>query len=51
MPGYQRKGPLESIDIRLEKDKGEEFKKMVDAAKSILDSIGTSSAVASDSKK
>lgn len=50
MVSHQHKGPLESIDIRLEKDKGEEFKKMVYAAKTILDSIGTSAAVAGSKK-
>lgn len=36
----ERKGPLESINLRLEKNDGESFKKTVDATKAILDAIG-----------
>jgi hypothetical protein len=38
----ERKGPLESINIKLEKSDGENLKKIADAAKSILDSISSS---------
>lgn len=41
MPLQERKGPLESINIKLEKDQGENLKKLVDATKAVLDSIGT----------
>lgn len=37
-----KQGPLDGINLRLDKNQGENLKKMVDAAKAILDSIGTS---------
>lgn len=37
-----KKGLLEGINLRLEKDQGEKLKRMVDSAKAILDSIGSS---------
>jgi hypothetical protein len=43
----QNKGLLEAINVRLEKNDGEGLKKTVDAAKAVLDSIGTSSATRS----
>lgn len=47
----QRKGMLESIDVRLDKDQGENLKKTVDAAKAVLDALGTSSSASCGSKK
>ena len=46
-----RKGPLESINVKLEKDQGENLKKVVGATKAIFDAIGSSAAASTDSKK
>jgi hypothetical protein len=47
----QRKGLLEGINVKLEKSDGENLKKIADAAKSILDSIGSSASASGDAKK
>jgi hypothetical protein len=51
MPPTTRKGPLESLNIHLEKDQGENLKKVVSATKAIFDAIGSSAAASTDAKK
>lgn len=50
MARREPKGLLESINIRLEKDQGENLKRVVDATKSVLDSIGSSASASSNAK-
>lgn len=51
MAGRQRKGPLEEINVRFDKAQGEEFKKSIDAAKAVLDAIGSGSSVRETTKE
>lgn len=43
----QDRRPLFNINLRLEKDQGENLKKIVDATKAVLDAIGSSAAASS----
>lgn len=42
MPRQEHKGLLESINVRLEKDQGDNLKKVIDATKAILAAVGSS---------
>lgn len=50
MARQEHKGPLESINLKLEKDQGENLKRVVDATKAVLDSIGSSASASSNVK-
>lgn len=50
MAQREHKGPLESINIKLEKDQGENLKRVVDTTKAILDSIGSAASASSNAK-
>ncbi len=41
MTSQRRKGPLESINLKLDQDQGNHLTRLINDAKSILDSMGS----------